>query len=113
MKNFGSLLLFVGVGTVVLNLVGYEFRILMWIDNWGETVGWAIRAALIVAGGVLWVLGDRAEKAAAPQVAETPRQEPMLSAAAPEPADPAPPADAAPAADPAAPADLSAPPRDQ
>ena len=104
MKQIGSLLLFLGVGTIVLNLIGYEFRILMWIDNWGETVGWAIRAALIVGGGVLWFLGDRAEKAAASAAPDAPRQEPMLNTAAPEPADPAPvnpaPADPAPAATP-------------
>lgn len=90
MKNIGSTLLLLGVGTIVLNLIGYEFRILMWIDNWGESVGWAIRAALIVAGGVLFALGQRAEKAASAEPAESPRQEPTFSAAAPEPPDPQP-----------------------
>ncbi len=64
MKNAGSLLLFLGVGTIVLNLIGYEFAILSWIDNWGETVGWVIRGAMIVAGAVLFFLGMRQPEAA-------------------------------------------------
>lgn len=95
MKNIGSTLLILGVGTVVLNLIGFEFVILAWIDNWGETVGWAIRGLLIVAGGVLFVLGQRSEAASPPQAMESARQEPTLSPAAPEPADPAPAADPA------------------
>ncbi len=54
MKSFGSLLLFFGIGSIVLNLVGYEFSLLMWIDMWGETVGWAIRGGMIVVGGALF-----------------------------------------------------------
>ena len=60
MKSIGSTLLFFGIGTIVLNLIGFEFAILAWIDMWGETVGWAIRAAMIVGGGVLYFLGSRA-----------------------------------------------------
>lgn len=54
MKSIGSLLLFFGVGSIVLNLVGYEFELLMWIDNWGEMAGWAIRGAMVVIGGGLF-----------------------------------------------------------
>ena len=96
MKNFGSLLLLLGVGTIVLNLIGYEFAILFWIDQWGENAGWAIRAAMIVGGGILFFLGHRAETATASAAVETPRQEPTLSPAAPEPADPQPAADPTP-----------------
>ncbi len=85
MKKIGSLLLFFGVGTIVLNLIGYEFAILVWIDNWGENVGWGIRAAMIVAGGALFVLGQRAEAGSAPQAAEAPRQEPTFGTAAQDP----------------------------
>ncbi len=59
MKNAGSLLLFLGIGTIVLNFIGYEFAILSWIDNWGETVGWVIRGAMIAVGTVLLILGMR------------------------------------------------------
>ena len=45
--------------SIVLGFVGYEFSLLMWIDNWGTTVGWAIRVAIIVAGGALWLLAKK------------------------------------------------------
>lgn len=54
MKSFGSLLMFFGIGSIVLNFVGYEFSLLMWIDNWGETVGWAIRGGMIAIGAGLY-----------------------------------------------------------
>ena len=85
MKKIGSLLLFLGVGTIVLNLIGYEFAILGWIDNWGEDVGWGIRAAMIVAGGALFVLGQRAEAGSSQQAAEAPRQEPTFGNDAQDP----------------------------
>jgi hypothetical protein len=57
MKGIGSLLVLLGAGSFVLNMVGYEFSLLMWIDNWGVEVGWAIRGAMVVAGGALWYFG--------------------------------------------------------
>ena len=60
MKNAGSLLLFLGIGTIVLNFVGYEFAILSWIDKWGETMGWVIRGAMIAVGAVLFIMGMKA-----------------------------------------------------
>ena len=65
MKNAGSLLLFLGIGTIVLNFIGYEFAILSWIDNWGETVGWGIKGGMVVVGGALWLLGNKEAGAAA------------------------------------------------
>ncbi len=63
MKNAGSLLLVLGIGTIVLNFVGYEFAVLSWIDNWGETVGWVIRGAMIAVGAVLFILGMKSPQA--------------------------------------------------
>jgi len=40
--------------SIVLNLVGYNLRILMWIDLWGDTVGWLIRVALLIGGVALF-----------------------------------------------------------
>ena len=64
MKSIGWLLVFLGAGSFVLNLIGYEFKLLMWIDNWGVEAGWAIRGAMVVAGGVLLFLGMKGETAA-------------------------------------------------
>lgn len=61
MKNIGILLLLGGAGSFALNLIGYEISLLMWIDMWGETVGWAIRGAMVVVGGLLIFLGMRSE----------------------------------------------------
>lgn len=54
MKSIGMYLMFFGIGSIVLNQIGYEFSILMWIDNWGETVGWAIRGGAAAAGAAIW-----------------------------------------------------------
>lgn len=62
MKNIGSLLVLFGAGSIVLNLIGYEFSILMWIDNWGTSVGWGIRGGLAAVGAVLFFLGWKAEQ---------------------------------------------------
>ena len=62
MKSFGSLLLFFGIGSIVLIFVGYEFSLLSWIDNWGEMAGWAIRGSMIVAGGALYFLSPTGEQ---------------------------------------------------
>lgn len=53
MRGIGSALLFFGAGSIALYFLGYEFSVLSWIDNWGETVGWGIRGAMIVVGGGL------------------------------------------------------------
>ena len=58
--NIGGLAFFLGVGSFVLNFMGYEFRLLSWIDNWGPTTGLIIRIALIVVGGGLWLMARRA-----------------------------------------------------
>lgn len=63
MKTIGGYLFFFGLGSIILNMLGYEFRLLMWIDNWGTGVGWGIRLVLVVGGGVLWLLGNKAEEA--------------------------------------------------
>jgi hypothetical protein len=61
MKNIGGLMVLFGAGSIVLNVVGYEFSLMMWVDNWGPGVGWAIRGALIVVGVILWLQGSKSE----------------------------------------------------
>ena len=45
-----------GAGSFVLNLIGMEFKLLMWIDLWGPQVGLAIRLGLMAVGGALWAV---------------------------------------------------------
>lgn len=66
MKKVGVWLMIFGFGSMVLNFFGMEFKILMWVDNWGQMVGWAIRGAVAVTGVVLFVLGMREQPQAAP-----------------------------------------------
>ena len=66
MRSIGSTLVLFGVGSIILNLINYEFALLMWIDNWGTTVGWVIRGAMIVAGAALFLL-DNGQQEAEPE----------------------------------------------
>lgn len=62
MKSIGLYLLIAGIGSIALNQFGYEFSLLMWIDNWGETVGWGIRGGAIVVGAIMMFVGMAQEK---------------------------------------------------
>lgn len=63
MKKIGSLMVFFAVFAIILNFVDAVPRILVWIYSWGETVAWGIKIALIVVGGILWLIGNKQEQA--------------------------------------------------
>ncbi len=63
MKSLGIWLAIFGVGSLLLNMMGLEFKILMWIDNWGRVTGMAIRGGLTALGIALFVIGWRQESA--------------------------------------------------
>lgn len=65
MKSIGGLMFVLGLGSFLLHYMGMEFKLLMWIDNWGPTTGTAIRIGLVVVGGLLWLIAGRQEKAVA------------------------------------------------
>lgn len=64
MKSLGGTMFFFGVGSIALYFLNMEFIILVWIDLWGPTPGWIIRAALIAVGGLLWIAGSAKEGSA-------------------------------------------------
>ncbi len=64
MKGLGGFLVLMGAGSFVLNMMEREFTLLMWVDNWGPTVGMIIRVGLVVAGAGLWFAGMKQEQAA-------------------------------------------------
>lgn len=70
MKNIGTYLVIFGIGSIILNQLGREFVFLMWIDGWGETVGWAIRGGSAALGAVLWFVGNSQESGEAETEAE-------------------------------------------
>jgi hypothetical protein len=59
MKQIGGLMVLFGAGSFILNMLGREFSLLMWIDNWGTTTGTVIRIALVIAGAALWYVGNQ------------------------------------------------------
>lgn len=59
MQGFGGLLFFLGVGSFVLHYIHMELLLVSWVDNWGTGVGNGIRVAMIVIGGILWLLGRK------------------------------------------------------
>jgi len=59
MKQIGLYLVIFGAGSMILNLFDYEFRLLMWVDTWGPTVGWGMRSALVAVGAVMFFLGGQ------------------------------------------------------
>jgi hypothetical protein len=64
LRSIGASVALAGLASIVLALIGFNLRILMWIDLWGEGVGWAIRAAIVVVGGAIFagasLLGEEA-----------------------------------------------------
>ena len=58
MKTIGTYLSLAGVISCILLLLDRNLTILMWIDNWGETTGWAIRIGFIVVGLIMFFLGS-------------------------------------------------------
>ena len=51
-----------GIASVVFNFMDREVMLLGWISSWGEAVAWAIRAVLVIGGGVLWLVGRSKEE---------------------------------------------------
>lgn len=58
----GLLLAVMGIMSIVLSLFNYNIRLLSWVDAWGNTMGWVIRALLIVVGGILFLFFGRADE---------------------------------------------------
>lgn len=68
MKKFGGFLVLAGILSFVLYYANYNLRILMWVDNWGESTGMIIRGGLVLLGGVLYLMGGASQKRQEKQV---------------------------------------------
>lgn len=55
-SSLGGFLALCGVVSSVLFLIGYNLRILMWMNNFGPTTGWLIRGGLIAGGAALFFI---------------------------------------------------------
>ena len=69
MQNIGSTLAILGILAIFLDFFNRVPKVLAWIYNWGDGVAWGIKIALVVVGGVLWLIG-RKQEAAHPALAE-------------------------------------------
>lgn len=55
MGGWGMTLVIFGLGSFLLNKIGAEFILLMWVDSWGPEVGTAIRLGVVVVGVVMMI----------------------------------------------------------
>ena len=63
MRGLGILLMIFGIGSFILKSMNMYFRLLQWVDNWGETNGNYIRIGLAVLGLVLLLLSFKKKAA--------------------------------------------------
>ena len=64
MRNIGSFMALLGIAAIVMNYLDRVPRLLVWINNWGENVAWAIKIGLVVVGGALYFFGPKEEEVA-------------------------------------------------
>jgi len=58
LSGLGGLIALFGIISIVLHFLGYNLKILFWIDMWGSGTGWAIRIGLVVVGAALFLVGS-------------------------------------------------------
>ncbi len=56
MRSIGMYMAIAGIASIVLHFLGRNLTLLMWIDMWGETMGWVIRGGLIVVGAAIFFM---------------------------------------------------------
>ena len=66
MQRIGMYMVMAAVFSVIWHMMGRELRILMWINNWGETVAWVIRIGFGVVGAGLWLGGRQKDESVPP-----------------------------------------------
>jgi hypothetical protein len=59
MRSIGFLLLIFGAGSFILKSMDMQFKLMMWVDNWGTDTGNIIKIAFAVVGLVLVALSFR------------------------------------------------------
>ncbi len=62
MQRIGMYMVLAAVFSVIWHMMGRELRLLMWINNWGETVAWVIRIGFGVVGAGLWLGGRQRDE---------------------------------------------------
>jgi len=70
MKKLGGYIAIIGIATIVLPYLNLQLRFLGWIDNWGETVAWAIKIGLIIVGAALFLMGGSSKASESEKTAD-------------------------------------------
>jgi hypothetical protein len=50
MKRVGSWLMWLGIASVAGKLVGLDVFLLIWLDSWGNVLGWLLRFGVVGLG---------------------------------------------------------------
>lgn len=58
MQRFGGYLIFFAVGSALLSMTNYQFRILMWMDDMGDGA-WVVRGVMLAAGLAMIAAGSQ------------------------------------------------------
>lgn len=61
MVKVGSFCALAGLLSTVLYFIGYNLRILMWVDALGPSAAWAVRLGMVVGGAIVLVAGRAME----------------------------------------------------
>lgn len=61
LSKIGTYMALFGVLAIVLGFFDYSPKILYWIYNWGNITAWIIKLALVLIGGVLYLIGTKNE----------------------------------------------------
>jgi hypothetical protein len=56
MKFIGLFLLIVGFVSLFIGFTGANLLAINWVNQWGETIGWTIRIAVTILGGLLYFI---------------------------------------------------------
>ena len=58
LQKLAGILVFLGLGSIVLSLFDYNFVLLAWMEFFGTTIAWGIRITLVVIGAILYFKYD-------------------------------------------------------
>ena len=57
-KRLGGLLVALGLASIVISFAGLQIRVLWFLDELGPTVGYLLKAGLVVVGFLIWKNGE-------------------------------------------------------
>ncbi len=62
MKAVGSLLFIIGLVSTILYFMEYNLKVLSFMNKMNETEQWMVRGGFMLAGIILWMIGNRKPK---------------------------------------------------